>query len=166
MPITKVDTFHKWVNDLGESEGFTSSRQSPHAFRRVLLAIPADSNDLVRRNKLRAPSCAAWSTVMRGTSAATNSKKNDSRAKRCRVFHQCLPTISLCGEIVILVCERKWRKPMATLPIHSYDSISPNLIVGAKFMLICRDDLRQIGQHRSEGKDFKLIEQLRGMSRI
>jgi hypothetical protein len=33
-------------------------------------------------------------------------------------------------------------------------------------MLICRDDLRQIGQHRREGKDFKLIEQLRGMSRI
>jgi hypothetical protein len=29
-------------------------------------------------------------------------------------------------------------------------------------MLICREDLRQIGQHRREGKDFKLIEQLRG----
>jgi hypothetical protein len=77
-------------------------------------------------------------------------------------FINAYPTISLCGEIVILVCERKWRKPMATPPIHSYDSISPNLIVGAKFMLICRDDLRQIGQHRREGKDFKLIEQLRG----
>jgi hypothetical protein len=29
-------------------------------------------------------------------------------------------------------------------------------------MLICREDLCQIGQHRREGKDFKLIAQLRG----
>src|ERR1700747_2518410 len=90
--MTKVDTFHKWVNDLGESEGFRPTvGTAPHAFRRALLATPTDSNDLVRRNKLRAPSCAAWSTMMRGTSAATNSKKNDSLAKRCRLFHQCLP---------------------------------------------------------------------------
>src|ERR1700747_2088010 len=117
--MTKVDTFHKWVNDLGESEGFRPTvGTAPHAFRRALLATPTDSNDLVRRNKLRAPSCAAWSTMMRGTSAATNSKKMILWRSAVAYFINAYPMISLCGEIVILVCERIWHKPMATPPIH------------------------------------------------